>query len=355
MADQAAEKTEQPTPRKLQRSKERGQVPRSQELGSVISIAALVVTIALLSSTLTDWFANLIKDGLTGPTDPFIGVQAFSTFMNGKLLNAMIAISPIIGALTVASIAGSIAVGGYTFSAESIKLKWDSLNPAKNMGNLFSISSIVKLIISIAKLILVSLVVWFYLKDKLETLAVLRWAWSAEILAGIAKIVFGVSIRICAILLAIALVDIFYQKWKFTKDLRMSHQEIRQEHKDVEGSPELKSRIRQMQVQIATRQLQSTVPKADVVLVNPTHYAVAIQYDNSSMEAPAVVAKGADQMANKIREIARAHGVPIVRRPELTRTLFATVDPGHPIPQDLYMAIAEVLAMLHRLRQQRKN
>jgi flagellar biosynthetic protein FlhB len=355
MADQAAEKTEQPTARKLQRSKEKGQVPRSQELGSVISITALVVTIALLASTLSNWFANLIKDGLTGPTDPFTSIRAFSTFMNGELIDAMIVISPIIGALLVASITGSIAVGGYTFSTESLELKWDSLNPAKNVANLFSSSSIVKLVISIAKLSLVSLVVWFYLKDKIETMAVLRWAWSAQILAGIAKMVFGVTIRICAVLLIIALADIFYQKWKFTRDMRMTHQEVRQEHKDVEGSPELKGRIRQMQVQIATRQMNKTVPKANVVLVNPTHYAVAIQYDNQTMDAPVVVAKGADHMADKIREIARGHGVPIVRRPELTRTLFATVEPGHAIPQDLYMAIAEVLAMLHRLRQQRKK
>jgi len=355
MPDQAAEKTEQPTPRRLQRSKERGQVPRSQELGSVISIAALVVTVALLSSHLTDWFASLIKDGLCAPTDPFVSVRAFSTFMNGELIEAMIVISPIIGALIVASITGSIAVGGYTFSTESLNLKWDSLNPAKNMGNLLSSRSIVKLIISIAKLIFVSLIVWFYLKDKLETLALLRWAWSAQILAEIAKMVLGVTIRICVALLVIALADVFYQKWKFIKDLRMSHQEIRQEHKDVEGSPEQKGHIRQMQVQIATRQLQKTVPEANVVLVNPTHYAVAIQYDNQTMDAPVVVAKGADHVADKIREIARAHGVPIVRRPELTRTLFATVEPGHAIPQDLYMAIAEVLAMLHRLRQQRKK
>jgi len=355
MADQAAERTEQPTPRKLQRAKERGQVPRSQELGSVISIATLIITIALLSSYLSTWFADLIKGGLTGPTDPFTSIKAFSSFMNGQLMDAMIVVSPIIGALIVASIAGGVAVGGYTFSAESIKLKWDSLNPAKNIGNLLSTRSIVKLFISVAKLILVSLVVRFYLEDKLETLAVLRWAWSAEILAGIAKIVFGVSIRICAVLLAIALADIFYQKWKFTQEMRMSHQEVRQEHKDIEGSPELKGRIRKMQVQIATRQLQNTVPKANVVLVNPTHYAVAIQYDNTTMEAPAVVAKGADHMADRIREIARGHGIPIVRRPELTRTLFATVEPGQPIPQDLYTAIAEVLAMLYRLRQNRKK
>ena len=355
MPDQAAERTEQPTPRKLQRARERGQVPRSQELGSVISIATLVITMALLSSYLANWFADLIKDGLTAPTSPFGGIRAFSTYMNGKLLDATIVISPIVGALTVASVLGSIAVGGYTFSTESLKFKWDSINPAKNLENLFSSRSVVKLLTSVAKLILVSLVVWFYLKDKLDTLAVLRWAWSTQILAGIAKIVFAVSIRICAVLLAIALVDILYQKWKFTQDMRMSHQEIRQEHKDVEGSPELKARIRRLQMQIATRQLQDAVPKANVVLVNPTHYAVAIQYDNQTMEAPTVVAKGADHMAEKIREIARAHGVPIVRRPELTRTLFATVEPGQSIPQELYMAIAEVLAMLHRLRQQRKK
>jgi flagellar biosynthetic protein FlhB len=152
----------------------------------------------------------------------------------------------------------------------------------------------------------------------------------------------------------LAAADVLYQKWKYIEELKMTRQEIKQEHRDTEGAPEVKIKIRKIQIQMTMKRMLQEVPKAKVILVNPTHVAVALKYDPPEMDAPIVLAKGADHLAEKIMEIARAHGVPILRRPELARTIYSTVEIGEPIPQNLYIAVAEVLAMLHRLRHRRK-
>ncbi len=215
--------------------------------------------------------------------------------------------------------------------------------------------AIVKLVLSLAKMGLIFLVAWLYLRSKTDEMTALRWAWTPQILATICQTIFGFTLRVTLVLLILAIIDAIYQKWKYTQDLRMSHQDIKQEHKDMEGSPETKGRLRKIRMDRVMQRLAESVPKADVVLVNPTHYAVAIQYEAGTMDSPVVVAKGTDDIAEKIREIARAHGVPIVRRPDLTRTLFSTVESGKTIPQELFMAVAEILALIYRLRQQRNK
>ena len=160
-------------------------------------------------------------------------------------------------------------------------------------------------------------------------------------------------IRICVVLMIIAAAEVFFQKWKYNEDMKMTKEEVKQERKDTDGSPELKGRIRRVQVEMSQNRMLQEIPKADVVIVNPTHVAVVLKYDPAAMNAPVMVAKGADHIAGKIREIARAYGVPIVRKPELARTIFSTVKEGHPVPGALYTAVAEVLAMVYRLRRNR--
>ncbi|MHC4315761.1 MAG: EscU/YscU/HrcU family type III secretion system export apparatus switch protein, partial [Planctomycetota bacterium] len=203
------------------------------------------------------------------------------------------------------------------------------------------------LLASIFKLLFVSFIVWFYLKSRLDTLASLRWAWSMQILVATAKIILGLLIRVGIALLVIGVADALYQRWKYIQDLKMTRQEVKRERKDIDGSPEVKSRMRRLQIEMSKTRMLQEVPKASVVLVNPT-------YDADTMDAPVMVAKGADQMAEKIREVARAYGVPVIRKPELTRTIYSTVKLGGLIPQTLYMAVAEVLAMIHRLRHKNK-
>ena len=213
----------------------------------------------------------------------------------------------------------------------------------------------VKFLLSVLKLLLISLIAWLYLRSRLDLLATLRWAWSVQILVVIAKIILGLMIRLGIVLLAMSIAEAYYQKWKYIQELKMTKQEVKDELKDTMGSPEVKNRIRKLQFQAVLKRMLQEVPKANVVLVNPTHVAVALRYDAETMESPVIVAKGADTMAEKIREIARAYGVPIIRRPELARTIYSTVKLGDPIPETLYVAIAEVLAMIYRLRRRKAN
>jgi flagellar biosynthetic protein FlhB len=346
----ASEKTEQPTLRRLQKAKKEGQVAQSEELPAAVSIVVLVMVLALFAPTLLQWFIVQMEQGMSGQTGVFADSKAFINFFNTKIVSLTMAMFPILAALLAGSVLSCVVVSGLNFSTKALSPNFDAINPIKGFGRLFSLKSVVKLGISIAKLVFISIIVWRYLHDKVDTFAAVRWAWSGQIMAAIAKITLGMLIRICVALLIIAAIDVFFQKWKYIHDLKMTKQELKQERKDTEGSPEVKIRIRRIQIAMAKKRMLQEVPKASVVLVNPTHVAVALRYESKTMDAPIMVAKGADHIAEKIREVARAYGVPIVRKPELARTIYATVKPGDAIPKTLYAAVAEVLAMIYRLR-----
>ena len=352
--DSAAERTEQPTPKRLEKARAKGQVPQSEELTSIVTILVLVAAIALLRSNLMQWMQAEISDGMSCRSSVFADTQTFLAFVHEKTVGILLVMTPILAAMTVASVATCIGVGGLNFAPSAIEFKFSQLNPISGFGKLVNGRSLVRLVTSILKLILVALIAWYYLWDKLPVLASLRWAWSGQMLAAIAQIILGLMIRMGLALLVVALADVFYQKWKYTHDLKMTRQEVKQERKESEGSPEVKGRIRRIQYETAARRMLQEVPKATVVLVNPTHVAVALRYEAKAMDAPVMVAKGADELAERIREIARAHGVPIVSRPELARTIYATVKPGQPVPENLYVAVAEVLALIYRLRHKKR-
>ncbi len=355
MADKpAAERTEQPTPRRLGKAREKGQVPQSQDLGSAVTLVALFVSVALLAPGLFRWFKGQIETSVSGQTGPMADATTFAAYLNANIIEAVVIMLPILAAITVAGVAASIAIGGVTFSAGAVGFKWDAINPVSALQRFGNVRSLVRLVSSIAKLFLVGLIVWLYLRDKLETMAALRWAWSSELMGAIAAMTFGLGIRVGIAIIVLGLADALYQKWQYIQELKMTRQEVKQERKDSEGSPEVKSRIRRIQIQMSMKRLIREVPKASVILVNPTHVAVALQYEAKTMDAPVLLAKGADHMAQKIIAIGRSYGVPIVRRPEVARAIYASVQPGQRVPESLYMAVAEVLAMIYRLRQNRK-
>jgi flagellar biosynthetic protein FlhB len=354
MAEQpAAEKTHYPSFRKLQKARERGHLPQSQELMSVATLLALVAMVALLAPSMTKWFTEQIRHGMSCENNVFCDPEAFIAFVKGKTVDFILVILPILAVLFVIAVLAGAAISGLNFSPGAVQIKLNKLNPAEGFGKLVNTQSIVKLLASILKLIGVSLVVWLYIKSKLTVFAELSWTFSAQMLAVTGRLILGVLIRVGIVLLVIAIADAFFQKWKYIHDLKMTRQEAKQDRKDTEGSPEVKGRIRRIQIEMASRRMLKEVPRASVVLVNPTHVAIALRYDAKEMDAPIVVAKGADLMAEKIREIARAYGVPIIRRPELARTIYSTVKPGNPIPEALYVAVAEVLGMIYRLRRKK--
>jgi flagellar biosynthetic protein FlhB len=354
MAEQpAAEKTYYPTFRKLQKARQKGHLPQSQEFMSVATLLVLVAMVALLGPGLTQWFIVQIKHGMLCENFVFADTKAFIAFINGKVVDLILVILPILAALFVITVFAGVIMSGLNFAPGAIELKFNRLNPVEGFGKLINIQSMVKLLASILKLIGISLVVWLYVRSKLEVFAALRWTLASQMLAVIARLILGLLIRVGIVLLVIGIAEAFYQKWKYIHDLKMTRQEAKQDRKDTEGSPEVKVRIRRVQVQMASRRMLREVPKATVVLVNPEHVAVALRYDAKQMEAPLVVAKGADHLAERIREIARAYGVPIIRRPELARAIYSTVEPGNPIPEALYVAVAEVLGMIYRLRRRK--
>jgi len=351
MADKpAAEKTEQPTPRKLSKAREQGQVPQGPELMSAVSIVVLVTMVAFSAPGLMQWFTMQLREGMSHTDTVFANNKTFISFFNAKITDSVLVICPILAALCAGSIVSGVVISGFNFAPGAIKLRFDMLNPISGLQKLINAKSMVHLLTSIAKLFFVSIIVWLYLRSRLDMLAPLRWAWSLQILAAIAKIILGLMIRVCIALMIIGIADAIYQKWKYTTDLKMTRQEVKEERKQTEGSPEVKRRVRQKQFETSLKRMLQEVPKANVVLVNPTHVAVALRYEAKTMEAPVMVAKGADHLAEKIQEIARAYGVPIVRKPELARTIYSTVELGGPIPETLYVAVAEVLALIYRLR-----
>lgn len=355
MADgPAADKTEQPTHKRLEEAKSKGQVPQSQELTSIVTLLVLVSMVVLFRSDLLHWMQMEVKEGMSCQVGFFSDSKAFLEFVHRKIIGLGLIISPILAVLFVGATAAGIAVGGFNFAPSAIKFKFSRLNPVSGFARLVNARSIVKLLMSILKLLLVSLIVWFYLHSRLDVFAKLRWTWSGQMLVSIAEIILGLVIRVGIALFVLGIADTLYQKWKYKQELMMTKQEVKQERKDTEGSPEVKGRIRKIQFGLAAKRMLKEVPKADVVLVNPTHVAVALKYDGKTMEAPVLVAKGADHLAEKIKEIARAYGVPVMRRPELARTIYSTVESGGPIPEDLYMAVAEVLAMIYRLRRKKQ-
>jgi len=349
----ATERTEQPTPRRLQKARKKGQVPQSQELSSVASIFVLTAMVALLAPRLLQWFTVQMKQGMSCEIAAFADSKAFMNFISTKAIDSIFVMCPIFAALFAGAVLAGIAVSGPNFAPEAVKLKFSQLNPVSGLQNLVNAKSMVGLLTSILKLFFVGIIVWLYIQSKLDALAALRWAWSAQILAAIAKIILGLMIRVCIALLVIGMADTIYQKWKYIQDMKMTRQEVKEERKEIEGSPELKRRVRRIQFEMAAKRMLQEVPKATVVLVNPTHVAVALRYEPKTMDAPVMVAKGADHLSEKIREIARAYGVPIVRKPELARTIYSTVELGSAIPQTLYVAVAEVLAMIYRLRRRK--
>lgn len=342
-------KTEKPTSRRLKKAQKEGRVVQSQEMLSAATLIALIGSVALLGPWFVKWAKKQIISGMSCDTSVCENSQVFVAFVNDRIVDVMFVMSPFLLAIIMAGAIGSILVSGPHFTPKALAWKVESLNPLKGAQRFLSFDSVIKLLFSVAKLVLIGVIVFFYLRSKIPLLTLLQWTEPDQLMGSIGGLVLGVVLRIVLALLVIGLIDWFYRKWKYIEDLKMTKQEVKDEHRNMEGAPEVKNKIRQKQFQAALRRMLQDVPKANVVLVNPTHVAVALQY-NPNMAAPVVVAKGGDHMCEKIKEVARAHGVPIIRRPALARELHAAVKIGHAIPEKLFTAVAEVLALLYRIR-----
>jgi flagellar biosynthetic protein FlhB len=343
------DRTEQASAKRLEDARARGQVPRSRELGMTAVVMAGALVMLSGRSYFAAGFEQLFVLGLRLPRALFFDARLLPQALGEGLATGLGLLLPLAAATIVAAVAGTVALGGWAFSAEAMTPNFSKLNPVSGLGRLFSWNGLVELLKALAKFAVVAVVagllLWQLSDDflGLGTLtlqaAIGRAAWLAGIcLAGLATS-----------LLLIAAVDVPFQFWHHHRQLRMTKQEAKDEQKETEGRPEVRSRIRSLQRALATRRMMADVPKADLVAMNPTHYAVALRYDAGKMKAPRVVAKGADLMALQIRRIAEAHKVPVFEHPQFARALYYTSEVGKEISPRLYVAVAQVLTYIYQL------
>ena len=352
MADEPQqERTEQPTAKRREDARKKGDVPRSRELtmtGVMLSGAAAILLFAgPFSRRLLESFAEGLQLDRAQIFDTAYVAQAFAD-VGGTIF---VGLMPLAVILLSAVFLSAAAIGGWSFSTEAMSFKLERMSPVKGMKRIFSANSLNELVKAIAKFSLVALIAVAWLWWSVDELLSLGRQPIASAIVHASKIC-GVSLLVvsCSLIL-IAAADVPFQLWQYQKKLRMTRQQVRDEMKETDGRPEVKSRIRALQQQIATRRMMEELPTADVVITNPTHFAVALRYDDKTMGAPTVIAKGKDLVAARIREIAEQHKVPLFSAPPLARALFRSTEIGDEIPGRLYTAVAQVLAYIYQLNQ----
>ncbi len=351
MADDSdLEKTEQASPKRLESAREEGDVPRSRELATVAVLFAAGLSLLMMGSHLNKALKDTITTGLhfdrTLAFEPTLLLVKTSEMVSTLL----IAFAPFALILIAVAIASPIIIGGWVFSGKAFVPQFSRLNPMQGLGNLVSKNAAVELTKSIVKTLLVATVAYTAISRDMEPILSLSLLPLKTSIAQVSDLMLMGFLSIVGALVFIAAIDVPYQLYHYANKLKMTKEEIRQESKESEGNPEIKARVRQQQREMAKRRMMSEIPKADVVITNPTHYAVAIKYQDEGMRAPIVVAKGADAIALKIREIATENNILTMEAPKLARALYAHTELDDEIPEALYSAVAEVLAYVFQMR-----
>ena len=344
------ERTEQPTERRLQEARKKGQVPRSKELNTMLSLLLASISLLVFGGYISQNLMQISVEGFSIPRElAFDAAQLPFQFMY-MASQALLALSPFMAIMLVSVFAGPLFMGGWSFSLESIAFKLEKLDPIKGLARIFSLKSLVELAKALAKFVLLlgaAILVFFSIDQQLLSLSSMT-----PKAAGLeaATILMQVLLILSATMILIVALDVPFELWNHSKQLRMTKQEIKDEMKETDGNPQVKQRIRRLQRQLAEGRMMEDVKTADVVITNPTHYAVALQYLDRPGSAPKVVAKGKDLTALRIRSIAADCDIPIFEAPPLARALYRSTEIGYEIPHALYMAVARVLAYVFQLK-----
>lgn len=344
------EKTEEASPRRLEKAREDGDVARSRELVTLVILGAGISGLWLTSGSLGTTFGGALQHGLQFDRKSAFDASHMLTQAGSMVLEGLLAIAPFFGMMMLAALVGPIILGGWLFSTKAIAPKFSKLNPLAGIGRMFSTQSLAELTKALAKSLLVGVVAWWVISGHIGDMVALMGEPAHRALPHAIRMIVVDCAVIAATLVIVAMIDVPYQLWSHAKKLRMSREDLRQEHKESEGDPHVKANIRRMQQQVAKRRMMAEVPKADIVVTNPTHFAVALKYRDGDMRAPIVVAKGSDLVAQRIRELAKEHNVAVLEAPPLTRALFKHTRLGDEIPAGLYTAVAEVLAWVYQLK-----
>ncbi|WP_175758031.1 flagellar biosynthesis protein FlhB [Burkholderia cepacia] len=356
MADESdLDKTEAATPRRREKAREEGQVARSRELASFALLAAGFYGAWLLAGPSGGHLKAMLRGAFMFDRATAFDTNRMLSAAGSASLEGFAALLPLLALTGVAALLAPMALGGWLISQKTFELKFDRLNPISGLGRIFSIQGPIQLGMSIAKTLVVGgiggIAIWRS-KDELLGLATQPLGVALPDALHLVAVCCGTTV---AGMLVVAALDVPYQIWQYNKKLRMTKEEVKREHRENEGDPHVKGRIRQQQRAIARRRMMAAVPKADVVVTNPTHFAVALQYTDGEMRAPKVVAKGVNLVAARIRELAAEHNVPLLEAPPLARALYHNVELEREIPGSLYSAVAEVLAWVYQLKRFRSE
>jgi len=345
------EKSEEPTEKRLREAREKGQVARSRELNSFLVTTGSAVVFLVFGGQMLLGLSEVVRESfIISRSDVFDQAAMFSRLANA-FVDAFISFIPLFFASVVLALVATLAVGGWNFSTQAMAPKVSKMNPLSGLKRIFGVQALMELGKTFAKFVLIAAIgaaVFFTFEPEFLTLGMQPFD---KALAHAGSLLAWGFLAVSLGLLLVALIDVPFQIWQHHKQQRMTLQEVKDEHKDTEGRPEIKQRIRQTQMQMSQRRMMEEVPEADVVVTNPTHYAVALKYDAEGVGAPVVVAKGVDEMALNLRKIAQAHGVELFEAPPLARALYAHVEIDEVIPAALYTAVAQVLAYVYQLKE----
>ncbi|MFH2036181.1 MAG: flagellar biosynthesis protein FlhB [Candidatus Zixiibacteriota bacterium] len=351
MAEESLQdRTEKATPRRREKAREEGRVARSNELNSAVILMLGLTTIYLLGPLLGDQIKQFMVYIFSEAPNIQCDMDSIIKFMTSNIINFFLLLGPILAVLAIIAYGINVLQVGFMVTGKPMEPKFDKLNPINGLKKLISVKSLVELTRDVLKLILIGVVAYLSISSNLNEFYKLSDSTVGMFAGTMSAMALKTALQIGVVILILAFLDYAFQKYDFEKQIKMSKQDIREESKETEGSPETRSRIRQAQREMVRRRMMQEIPKADVVITNPTHIAIAIKYDQNNMDAPTVVAKGERLIAEKIKEVARAAGVPIVENKPLARALFSLCDIGSTIPGKLYKAVAEVLAYVYRLK-----
>ncbi|MCC5828989.1 MAG: flagellar biosynthesis protein FlhB [Phycisphaeraceae bacterium] len=350
MAENDQEKTEAPTPHKLSEARKKGNVTKSQDLTAAVAMMAGILLLWLLGGHMFDGFRHLVESMLDGDShaNP-TRLDDMAPMISRAVLLGISILGPVMLCLLVAMMLINLFQVGPLWTTHPIQPNFNKLDPIKGFKRLVDVAALMRLVMSVGKLAVIAAAsIWYIWSDVARIAAMSRLEPMAFFLAG-AELVFALGLKLSLLLMVLGIGDYLFQRWKRQKDLRMSKQEVKEEHKRMDGDPLIKQRRTQVARRLAMQRLSAAVPTADVVVTNPTHFAVALRYDSKTMRAPKVVAKGADLMAFRIRQLAAQHRIPILERKELARAMYRGVDVGQEIPAEFYSAMAEILAYVYRI------
>ncbi|MBB4865409.1 flagellar biosynthetic protein FlhB [Pseudomonas nitritireducens] len=352
MSDESGfdDKTEQATPRRLEKAREEGQIARSRELTTFLMLLAGTLVIWFSGSWIAQKLAEAIRLGMSFSRERALDPKVAGEYFLMIGTTGLMALAPVLACLAAVAILAPAALGGWLFTPKNLMPKFSRLNPGAGIKRMFSANALTELVKAFAKAGLVGLVATLYVRSNLEHLSGISQLPLEEAIAQGLAMVGKACLCIVASLIVVVMIDVPYQLISFGNKMKMTKQEVKDEFKEQEGDPRLKGKRRAIQAQMSRSRMMSAVPKANIVITNPTHFSVALLYEDNGVGAPTVVAKGVDEVAMKIRELAREHDVPIMESPELARALYWNVEIDDEIPATLYSAVAELLAYIYKLK-----